>query len=77
MSLDLRRILEHKQTWRRRTAALPLAEKLRLLDALRERTVLLCCAGRQARGQSLVVREPQSPCGHHPERTSEKNTQGG
>jgi len=39
MKLDLTTILESKRTLRRRAAARPLAEKLRMLDALRERTL--------------------------------------
>ena len=37
MSFDLRKILESKRALRRDLAARPMAEKLRLLDALRER----------------------------------------
>ena len=41
MKLDLTPILESKRTFRRRAAARPLAEKLRMLDALRERTLAI------------------------------------
>jgi len=41
MSFDLEKILESKREHRRRLAALPIAEKLALLDALRERTLAL------------------------------------
>jgi hypothetical protein len=41
MKLDLTRILESKRTFRRRGAARPLAEKLRMLDALRARTLAI------------------------------------
>jgi hypothetical protein len=64
MSFDLRPILERKQALRRRLAARPVAEKLRLLDALRERTVLLRRAGRLAARDVSTVREPRAPCGH-------------
>ncbi len=37
LSLDLENILESKRTLRRDLAARPVAEKLRMLDALRER----------------------------------------
>ena len=37
MTFDLTRILESKRAYRRKLAALPIGEKLRLLDALRER----------------------------------------
>ena len=41
MSFDLQRILESKQSLRRKLAARPLAEKLAMLDALRERARVL------------------------------------
>jgi hypothetical protein len=39
MSFDLERILESKRALRRRLAARPIAEKLQMLDALRERAL--------------------------------------
>ena len=39
MSFDLARILESKRLHRRALAALPIGEKLRLLDDLRQRTL--------------------------------------
>ena len=41
MKLALTSIIESKRTFRRRAAARPLAEKLRMLDALRERTLAI------------------------------------
>ena len=41
MTFDLQRILESKRALRHQLAALPLAEKLRLLDALRERALCI------------------------------------
>ena len=41
MKLDLTPILESKLTFRRRAAARPIADKLRMLDALRERTLAI------------------------------------
>ncbi len=41
MSLDLDRILQSKRTHRAKLAALPIAEKLRLLDAMRERSLTI------------------------------------
>jgi hypothetical protein len=41
MTFDLQKILKSKTEFRRRAAALPIAEKLRILDGLRERIVLL------------------------------------
>ncbi len=39
MSFDLEKILESKRALRRELAARPVAEKLRMLDALRERAL--------------------------------------
>lgn len=41
MSFDLQEILKGKRALRRELAARPLAEKLRLLDALRERALAI------------------------------------
>ena len=41
MSFDLQEILNGKRALRRELAARPLAEKLRLLDALRERALAI------------------------------------
>lgn len=41
MTFDLQRILESKRTFRQRLAAQPIAEKLRILDALRARALSL------------------------------------
>lgn len=46
MPHDMKAIIESKQRYARELAALPVAEKLRMLDALRERTVTLQAAGR-------------------------------
>lgn len=53
--LDLKTILASKTAYRTRLAALPIAEKLRLLDALRERTLILreaATAGERSRAAS-------------------------
>lgn len=44
MSFDLERMLEGKRTLRRQLAARPIVEKLRMLDALRERALTLRAA---------------------------------
>ncbi len=44
-TVDLSAILASKRRHRARVAALPIAEKLRLLDALRERTLVIRRAG--------------------------------
>ena len=41
MSFDLEKILESKRALRRNLAARPVAEKLRMLDALRERALAI------------------------------------
>ena len=61
MTSDLRTILESKRLYRQRLASRPVAEKLRMLDALRERALLIRPAS------SSVVRE-ESPT-HLPRKT--------
>lgn len=41
MSFDLQKILDSKRDCRRNLAALPIADKLRILDALRERELAI------------------------------------
>ena len=60
MSFDLAKILEGKRALRRQLAARPVAEKLRMLDALREREVAI--RGRAAPSDSAILREEPSPC---------------
>ena len=55
MSFDLQKIIESKRALRRNLAARPVAEKLRLLDALRERE--LAIRGRAVQSDSSAVRE--------------------
>ena len=50
MTFDLDKILESKRAMRKRLAALPIGEKLRMLDALRERT--LAIRGKRPAGKS-------------------------
>jgi hypothetical protein len=60
MTFDLQKILESKRAHRQGLAALPIAEKLRMLDALRERALALrgeAEAGRNA----LKRRTPRWP----------------
>jgi hypothetical protein len=58
MTFDMREILTSKQTMRRRLAALPLVEKLRLLDRLRERS--LAIAASRALRQEREIRRDNS-----------------
>jgi hypothetical protein len=44
MTVDLRKILESKRAMRRELAALPVAEKLRMLEAMREREIAITSA---------------------------------
>ena len=61
MTEELERILASKRDHRVRLAALPIAEKLRMLDSLRERELTL--RGRAARATPIagLVREPDVP----------------
>ena len=58
MSLDLQKILESKGAFRRKLAARPVAEKLRMLDAMRERELAI---RRNARTSGLGLREEPAP----------------
>ena len=64
MSFDLQKILDSKRALRRDLAARPVAEKLRMLDALRERE--LAIRGRAMPSVSAVVREEAAPYGTKP-----------
>jgi len=56
MNFDLQKILVSKRAFRRDLAARPIAEKLRLLDALRERE--LAIRGRAGYSASDLHEEP-------------------
>lgn len=45
MTIDLTKILESKRMLRRELAALPVAEKLRMLEAMRERDACIRAQG--------------------------------
>jgi len=49
VNFDWQKIAESKRAYRRKLAALPIAEKLRLLDAMRERAVAIHGANHQQR----------------------------
>jgi hypothetical protein len=59
MSFDVQAILKSKRALRRELAALPVAEKLRMLDALRERTLAIRPA-KPARSADGLREEPPS-----------------
>lgn len=54
MSFDVEEMLRSKKALRQRLAALPIAEKLRLLDELRERSMAIRSAGSD---KSNVIRK--------------------
>lgn len=56
MTPELRRILAAKQAYRRRLAALPIVEKLRMLDELRARSLEIAVARARWRGGGGPVR---------------------
>jgi hypothetical protein len=58
MSVDFQRILTSKRAMRRNLAALPIGEKLRLLDALRERELAI---RRSAARTASALREGPPP----------------
>ncbi|MGD0411695.1 MAG: hypothetical protein ABSC18_08300 [Verrucomicrobiota bacterium] len=60
MSFDLQKMLESKRALRRNLAARPVAEKLRMLDALRERE--LAIRRNAAPPDSNYLREEPPPC---------------
>jgi hypothetical protein len=60
MSLDLQKIPEGKRALRRHLAARPVAEKLRMLEALRERE--LAIRGRAVHSDSGALREEPAAC---------------
>ena len=49
MTFDLSKVVEGKRKMRERLAALPIAEKLRILDALQERTLAIRASRRLPR----------------------------
>jgi len=57
MSFNFEQMAASKQALRRRLTALPIAEKLRLLDGLRERALVI----RGASDQQRIKAQEQSP----------------
>lgn len=64
MSFDLQKILESKRAFRRDLAARPVAEKLRMLDSMRERE--LAIRGSAPQSNPSIVREGPIHYGTHP-----------
>ena len=59
MSFDLQKMLESKRALRRNLAARPVAEKLRMLDAMRERELAIRSSA--AHSDASAVREEPAP----------------
>ena len=59
MTFDLAKILQSKREFRKRLAARPIAEKLAMLDALRERALAIRPA-RSASDESVLREQPPS-----------------
>ena len=62
MNFDLDRIWKSKRALRERLTAKPVAEKLRLLDAMRERALAIRAATRR---QTDTVQGQEPPCGNN------------
>ena len=61
MSFDFQRITEGKRAWRRSLAQRPVAEKLALLDALRDRTRTIRAAAKRKEANFLRESPPEHP----------------
>ena len=59
MSFDLKKMFESKRAHRQHLAARPIGEKLRMLDALRERE--LAIRGRDPHAETAILREAPAP----------------
>lgn len=58
MTFDLTKILNSKRKFRGELAARPIAEKLAMLDALRERELAIRQSGQRATGSRALHEEP-------------------
>jgi len=61
MSFDLQKILESKRAFRKRLAARPIAEKLAMLDALRERHLAIRGSASRSSADAGILRETPAP----------------
>jgi len=57
MTFDLAKILESKRAFRQRLAARPIAEKLAMLDAMRERELAIRRRGRTGTEASVLAED--------------------
>jgi len=62
MTFDLQQILVSKRAHRRHLAARPIGEKLRLLDALRDRELAIRGRAAHSGSASIILREEPAPC---------------
>ena len=60
MTFDLQQIIESKRAWRRALAQRPIAEKLAMLEAMRDRTCTLRGAALRSQVNRLKSQEAQS-----------------
>lgn len=65
MSFDWQKVTESKEAYRRKLAAKPIAEKLRMLDAMRERALAIRNA---TFGKPALVQEPPANYGKRQEK---------
>jgi len=67
MSFDLEKILQSKREFRQRLAARPIAEKLAMLDDLRERQLAIRGSAGRTGADTGVLREESPPYRTKPE----------
>jgi hypothetical protein len=60
MKRDLEAVSESKRAFRKRLAQWPIAEKLRMLDALRERTLAIRRASKSSNTGRAILRRPRA-----------------
>jgi hypothetical protein len=72
MTFDLKRMLESKKALRRKLADCPLAEKLAMLDALRERALAIREAAGHMRHSAVHEAPGKYRAGQNPEKHSKR-----
>jgi hypothetical protein len=72
MTFDLKRMLASKEALRRKLTGLPLAEKLTMLDALRERALTLREAGNHLRHSTVHEAPEKYRSGQNTEKHSKR-----
>lgn len=61
MMFDLEKILQSKRAFRQRLAARPIAEKLAMLDVLRQRQLTIRGSAIRSGPETGIIREPPTP----------------